>query len=489
VVILDITTTSARVSWTLDEPATGQVEYGLTSAYGQATTRESSFDYTTHVQPLVSLQPGRTYHLRAISSDRAGNQAVSTDVTFTTLAASATPTPVPTPSPTPTPRPTSTPAPTPVPTPQPTATPAPTPPPSGGVPGIYGLLVSGSSLNNTRIGYNGTQASYRFRAQHSGRLQSIRIYIESGSGYAAGTGGTLRISVRPDDGTSNHWPTGVVLATQDVIHPVRGAGNLYAFPEPPMLEAGRLYHIVFMNVDPAPGSNYVSINGMFQFAIPAGATRWQHGIDNVDWGQLSRTSSGSWQSSDGGRTTPIMELAYASGARQGVGYMEFWVVPPNQTKTITGSQHKVRERFTVSGPDRLVSEVNVRVKRASGSGPLRVRVARADGSLVASGSIESSAFPLQDPTVIRQDATWGTLRFTDPITLRSGTTYDLEFSTDASTSYSFAAIRQGSGYGYHPSTFFADGTAQETADGGTTWVAPKAWSTRNPDGDWQFYFE
>jgi len=106
-----ITQTSASITWTLNEPGTGQVEYGTTTSYGTPSTLESSFNYTTHVQTISGLAPGTTYHYRVKSSDQAGNQRISGDFTFTTLGGN---------SPTPTVRPSNTPTPTNIPTPTPT---------------------------------------------------------------------------------------------------------------------------------------------------------------------------------------------------------------------------------------------------------------------------------------------------------------------------------------------------------------------------------
>ena len=140
-----LTETTAEVTWTLDEPATGRLEYGASTAYGSKTNKETSFDYTTHIQTMSGLKPGTRYHFRAISEDEAGNWAASADQTFTTDATpppAATPEPPPaaapepppaaapepppaaTPEPTPTPTPKPTPAPTPKPTPKPTAPPS-----------------------------------------------------------------------------------------------------------------------------------------------------------------------------------------------------------------------------------------------------------------------------------------------------------------------------------------------------------------------------
>jgi RHS repeat-associated protein len=88
-----IATTSATINWTTNENADSQVEYGLTTAYGQATTLNPAL-VTAHSQGLSSLTAGRLYHYRVKSKDAAGNLAVSGDFTFTTATAGETTPPV-----------------------------------------------------------------------------------------------------------------------------------------------------------------------------------------------------------------------------------------------------------------------------------------------------------------------------------------------------------------------------------------------------------
>ena len=97
-----ITDTTAVVEWTMSEVCSGQVEYGLTSAYGSTTTEAVIGDgYSTHQQIISGLSAGTTYHLRAVSTSAAGvtiySDSVYGDMTFTTtgavLAASTGPQP------------------------------------------------------------------------------------------------------------------------------------------------------------------------------------------------------------------------------------------------------------------------------------------------------------------------------------------------------------------------------------------------------------
>ncbi len=84
-----VTSTSATVSWTTNEPADGQVEYGTSTTYGSSTTLNSALT-TSHAQALNGLVAGRLYHYRVKSKDAAGNPATSTDYTFVMTTADVT---------------------------------------------------------------------------------------------------------------------------------------------------------------------------------------------------------------------------------------------------------------------------------------------------------------------------------------------------------------------------------------------------------------
>src|SRR5207302_234805 len=78
-----VTHEAARITWTTDENADSQVEYGTTVAYGSATQIASAF-VTSHTVDLSGLSPTTLYHYRVKSRDGWGNLAVSGDFTFTT---------------------------------------------------------------------------------------------------------------------------------------------------------------------------------------------------------------------------------------------------------------------------------------------------------------------------------------------------------------------------------------------------------------------
>src|SRR3989449_531 len=80
-----VTHEAATITWTTDEGADGQVEYGTTTAYGSATPITQTF-VTSHTIGLIGLSPTTPYHYRVKSRDGWGNLAMSGDFTFTTQA-------------------------------------------------------------------------------------------------------------------------------------------------------------------------------------------------------------------------------------------------------------------------------------------------------------------------------------------------------------------------------------------------------------------
>jgi Big-like domain-containing protein/galactose oxidase-like protein/purple acid phosphatase-like protein len=85
----NVTVSGATITWTTSKPATSQVEYGTSTAYGSTTTLDSTL-VALHSQSLTGLSASTTYDYAVISKDSYGNQAVSGNMTFTTSAAAPT---------------------------------------------------------------------------------------------------------------------------------------------------------------------------------------------------------------------------------------------------------------------------------------------------------------------------------------------------------------------------------------------------------------
>jgi hypothetical protein len=449
-----VTTTGAVITWSLDRPATGQVEFGTTTAYGRVTTPELSFTYSAHRQQVSGLSPGTLYHYRVKSADAAGRLSVSADYTFTTLGGTASPTPAPTTAP----------------------TPVPTPPPAPGATGIYGAAFNVDTKANLQVGWTDrAQVAHRFVASTTSALRSVRFQQRGGPIYSGGTGGTMRISVRPDDGAGA--PSSTVLASATYVPGNPSGGwthfDAVSFGSPATLSRGTRYYIVFEDVDPNPIANYVSVNELFVYG--ATLTPRQPAFPDSDYAVLYATPS-SW--SVQGKYTADMDLSYADGTHDGMAYIQ------NMTTYygIISGASSVREHFTVGGGNRTVTKASVRVRRSSGSSPLTIRLETGAGALIEAVDVPASAIPVSAAGGDNGGSVWATVTFATAHTLVDGTSYNLRLMTPAGTAYTAAPIREGSDVGLR-SVAFRDGSGQGSSNG-TSWADLYAYSPV----DLQFFF-
>ena len=86
VAISQVTSFSARITWSTNEMGDSQVEHGKTASYGSKSTRDDRF-LIDHAVTVFGLSPATTYHVRALSRDAELNVGASADATFQTLAA------------------------------------------------------------------------------------------------------------------------------------------------------------------------------------------------------------------------------------------------------------------------------------------------------------------------------------------------------------------------------------------------------------------
>jgi len=82
--VVDLACDSVEIIWDTNEPATSQVDYGLTTAYGTETPIDMTY-VTEHHVVLTGLTGETDYHFIVRSYDISGNGAVSGDNTFRTL--------------------------------------------------------------------------------------------------------------------------------------------------------------------------------------------------------------------------------------------------------------------------------------------------------------------------------------------------------------------------------------------------------------------
>ncbi|HTC85207.1 MAG TPA: hypothetical protein VK656_00780, partial [Candidatus Acidoferrum sp.] len=296
---------------------------------------------------------------------------------------------------------------------------------------VYGSI-NADTKANLRIGPDGTVA-HRFRASTSSALASIRFSQRGGPVYSKGSGGTLRISVRPDDG--NGRPASTVLAMLNYA-PGNPAGGWTtylkrSFASPANLTKGDIYYIVFENIDGSPDSNYISVNELFIYGSVL--TPRQPTFTDSSYAVLVRTSSWSVQ----GNYSAVMDLVYANGTHDGMGYIGAMV---EMYATASGSSDMFREHFTVSGGSRTISTASVRVRRSHGSGALTIRLETGSGSLIEAVTVPASSIAASSPGGDNGGSVWAVAQFAHSHVLATGSTYNLRISTTTDTAYTTVPV-------------------------------------------------
>lgn len=354
----------------------------------------------------------------------------------------------------------------------------------------YGSGVAFDVLDNMQVGR--ADVDYRFRAEHSGPVVSFSWFDAYGKfgadgascdGYGCGTGGVIEVCIFNDDGTEEHLWSGHPLgcATRKNL---RDGDRVRtdAFDTAPVLTKGALYHLHWHNADPNPDANYISVNDVCNWH-PLHPR--QPNYSDVDLAVLHGREVVETE-------TPIFQIRFADGETQGQGYKESWNYA---AETISGDK-RAREFIHVTERDRVVTEVSVRINRASGNTPLRIELKDSKDAVLAHGEIAAERFPLgrlltKSPRDSEQvNPVWATLHLNRPKRLRAGQTYFLCLSAAQGTVYQVYGIQRASGYGFSGRTYFADGRGEFTRDGGKTWSGFQQadFSVDHKDADLQFYF-
>lgn len=352
-------------------------------------------------------------------------------------------------------------------------------------PGVYGTWHA-DSLANLEVGYpRGRQVAFRIRAAYTGLADRVTLWLTTmthgeclvrrgqacrckpGRCYANGTGGSVLVELRADDGTPNHGPSVTTLASALITDPLKQWNRTVVFDTPATLIAGTLYHVLLTNTDGRPTVNYVGVNCLDHHSGLGGQI--QPGISGTDLAVVSKL-----QADDKWRIhfdrTPIYSLLFVDGRGQGVGYVD---VPVGTDTRAIGGRNKVRQTITVTGLEKVVSSVSVRVARGGNTGPLTVRLERGDGGLIEQGIV---------PAILVGTAmTWVEYTFTGrgaPYALQPGERYHIVLSAQDGDPYSVFPLQKGLHYGFRNGVFL--GGAFEYSSGGP-------WQGRG-DADMQFYF-
>jgi hypothetical protein len=346
---------------------------------------------------------------------------------------------------------------------------------------VTGSLVQADALGNTRIGGPGrTALAFRFRASWTGSVVAVRCYViknaNGRTGYSGGDGGRMRVALVGDSGRRPHVPTGPPRAAATLRPARRGFWPLVRFRRPARITAGRLYHVVFSNVDAHPERNYVSLNALYSASRLGPRPPVGRGLD-VLLGHADRAGVGGWAPrAAGGRELylPILDVVgRRGGQRTGQGYMEVWHPKP------IGADAAVRQLVTTAdGRPVRVRGAWLRVRRQKRTAaPLALRL-ESRGQVMASASVPPAAVPIRAPA-------WVHVRFATPARLAPGARVALTASARPARAYEAFPIREGTGFGFAPETFFGGGYAQ--FNDGSGWSGWEQWGGRDRrNSDLQF---
>ena len=376
---------------------------------------------------------------------------------------------------------------------------------SGAFSKLYGPGVfKQDALGNTLVGVQGAyeqKVSNRFRAQHNGQVNSVRIYWQAGKGYASGTGGTIRLRIMPDDGSGRHLPNlgatplGTAWYSPGTALVAKGK-PIFAdawFSDSKPLKAGQIYHLLMENLDGSPSANFISSNNAITVRPNNRPSRW---VATSDWGTLLGTrrygtqAGFNWYdlttngSSSDNFYVPILQINYNTGAIQGNSNMEGGASDPKHVFTAKASE-PVREQFRPSS-NRQISALSVATS-ASVGGQLRWRIVE-NGHELLSGVISQWAANYR--VVTNKSGSrmtnyhWYDVNLPRTITFRAGSTYDVEFLPQGNSQWKFADQRNGSDYGFKWPAAFTESKAQIRRGG--QWKGAYHWNfneNRN-DANW-----
>lgn len=227
--------------------------------------------------------------------------------------------------------------------------------------------------------------AHRFRATKSARITTHKGYWSANSGsavgYAGGNGGDIRARMFESNGDGSANLSGVTYGDFTYTPRSNSMSNGYypsgaqgffdlSFNNTQALTAGKLYNIVYENLNASPDVNWSSVNCIQSYAANGRSNRW---LDPMDWALLvgyrpaGSTGAYTWSdrtlnaytSSDGipGYWSPILQLTYDDGEVFGCSVMESGNhEQPNAGKPIyrLTNGHIAREIFTFPAADKYV---------------------------------------------------------------------------------------------------------------------------------------
>jgi hypothetical protein len=393
----------------------------------------------------------------------------------------------------------------------------------------YGPRAAGLALNNLTVGGRwGNVISYRFRARKSGELTAVRvywIYSFNKPGYHAGHGGTFRVSVRADDNSSNHRPSEIVMASTHVTMKLCATASSRAdgpcgqdgqlnqdgirktfepieFSRGVMIQKGKLYHVVFENIDPHPAKNWVGLDGMFH---PTDVKKLFPSSAAADeWTALLRYGKSPWEPSQ--TTMPILSVMLdggepnrAMGGKEfGFGYVAVWRHSYNQFPPVSNHIY-ARQIFTLTA-SRTISTINLYMGSIGGEGAMYADFKDSANKVLRTVKIDSHSLPRlatcpwrnfygSVPAANESCSIWVKRALTQPLHLKAGQQYSIVLRSGGQATFGVNLLEKGLFYGFGKETVLSQAFSDMSYNAGKTWQPWTIWNVERSDADLQFSLE
>ena len=360
------TANTVFINWSLDEGATGYIEYGVSTDYGSETAFEDSY-LTYHRQQLAGLSAGTTYYYRITSVDASGNAATYTGDVTTSGSASVTST-------------------------------------------IYGPALAARAKGNLQVRpLSRGIVGYRFKARYGGTVDEIRSqWTNRVEPYGGGDGGLFRVGIQSVD--ASLMPTGTWLGDTDTYSPgiittPANFGMVATLASGPTLTVGTYYAIVIENIHASPDSNWSSINNAWAPDATTPKQPYYPDDENV----TIYGGSSSWVVSTS--YMPCFDIVYSSGDHEGVAAItgrDYDYTPDRIGYVNSGSTGRWSFTYPAGSSSMDVDAVNFWMQKASGSTDATVDV-HVNSASQATGTFSTSGVLAADQRAWCRAALSGTV--------------------------------------------------------------------------------
>jgi hypothetical protein len=325
------------------------------------------------------------------------------------------------------------------------STTTPPPAPSSGVntAQAFGGQYLGCPLYSASKAPNGywDKHSYRFVAEHTGTVKTVRWENRTGSGYSVGSGGTIRLSIQTDKGGV---PSGQKLG--------------YTAAVQPRLTYGTTYHIVFEQL--APNVGKVSVNDLHDWTPPPDGLV----IFPLLKSKLAsiRYENNAWRVMPG--YIPIYELVYTDGVAKG----QPWMDGGRSCFQNIGGGNVARQTFVMYDTSVTVRGVYFAFFRNGSVGTVTIRLTNNGNQTLSQATIDGNRATYA--TAGDSGAVRWLYTAIGPTTFAKGGTYHVAFQAPAGSGLRAMPSTDGYFYGFaNKAGHYLNRGAQYSTSGGASW--------------------